>query len=185
MRKKREMLAISIGLVLLSGVVLAQAAGQGQAPQPTAEHKKLGYFVGKWTSDGELKPNPWMPGGKYTSTDTCEWFEGGFSLICRSEGKGPMGPAKSVYILGYSAEEKAYTYYGVDNSPMTMASVPKGTVQGGTWTYNDEAKMGGKMVKSRYTIQEASPTSYSFKWESMGDDGTWKTIMEGKSTKAR
>jgi hypothetical protein len=185
MRKKREMLAVSIGLVLLSGVVLAQTAGQGQAPQPTAEHKKLGYFVGKWTSEGDLKPNPWMPGGKYTSTDTCEWFEGGFALLCRSEGKGPMGPTKSVYILGYSTEEKAYTYYGIDNSPMTMASVPKGTVQGDTWTFNDEAKMGGKMVKSRYSIKEASPTSYSFKWESVGDDGSWKTVMEGKSTKAR
>jgi hypothetical protein len=67
---------------------------------------------------------------------------------------------------------------------MTMASVPKGMVQGDTWTFNDEAKMGGKMVKSRYSIKQASPTSYSFKWESVGDDGSWKTIMEGKSTKA-
>jgi hypothetical protein len=68
---------------------------------------------------------------------------------------------------------------------MTMASVPKGTVQGNTWTFNDESKMGGKMVKGRYIIREASPTSYTFAWESMGDDGSWKTIMEGKSTKAR
>ena len=95
-----------------------------------------------------------------------------------------MGSTKSVYILGYSTEEKAYTYYGVDNSPMTMASVPKGTVQGDTWTFNDEGKMGGKVVKSRYTIKQASPTSYSFQWASMGDDGSWKTMMEGKSTKA-
>jgi len=42
MRKMRGMLAVSIGLALLSGFVLAQATGQGQAPQPTAEHKKLG-----------------------------------------------------------------------------------------------------------------------------------------------
>jgi hypothetical protein len=36
--------------------------------------------------------------------------------------------------MSYSSEEKVYTYYGVDNSPMTMASVPHGTVQGNTWT---------------------------------------------------
>ena len=43
--------------------------------------------------------------------------------------------------------------------------------------------MGGKMVKSRYTINQTSPTSYTFKWEMQGEDGAWQTIMEGKSTK--
>jgi len=47
----------------------------------------------------------------------------------------------------------------------------------------DEAKMGGKMVKSRYSIKELSPTSYTFKWETQGEDGAWQTVMEGKSTK--
>ena len=43
------------------------------------------------------------------SSDTCEWFEGRFSVICRYEGTGPMGPSKSIGILGYSSEEKVYT----------------------------------------------------------------------------
>jgi hypothetical protein len=118
-----------------------------------------------------------------TSRDNCEWFEGGFAVLCRGEGKGPMGPTKALGILGYSTEEKAYTYFGLDNSPMAMATVPRGTMEGGTWVYNDEAKMGGKMVKSRYMIKETSPTSYTFKWEMLGEDGAWQTIMEGKSTK--
>jgi len=64
-----------------------------------------------------------------------------------------------------------------------MASVPRGTARGGTWVYNDEAKMSGKMVKSRYTIKEGSPTSYAFKRETLGEDGAWQTVMEGKPTK--
>jgi hypothetical protein len=96
-----------------------------------------------------------------------------------------MGPTKGIGIMGYSTDEKAYTYYGVDNSPMTMASVPRGTVQGDTWVYDDEAKMGGKKVKSRYTMKISSPTSYTFKWEMQGDDGAWKAVMEGKATKAQ
>ncbi len=79
-----------------------------------------------------------------TSSDTCEWFEGRFSVICRYEGSGPMGPSKGLGILGYSTEEKVYTYYAVDNTNMGMASVPKGTVQGDTWTYTDEATFGGE-----------------------------------------
>src|SRR5262249_41577584 len=104
------------------GIVIAQAP----PAKPGPEHAKLGYFVGKWTGVGEVKPGPMGPGGKMTSTDDCQWFEGGFSVICHSTANGPMGPSKSIGILGYSTEEKVYTYYGVDNTSMTMASVPKG-----------------------------------------------------------
>jgi len=155
-------LQLAVCLVLSSGLALAQAPAE--KPKPGPEHKRLG--------------------GKMTSHDTCEWFEGGFAVLCRSDGKGPMGPTKALGILGYSTEEKAYTYYAVENGPMAMASVPRGTVDGGTWVYNDEAKMGGKTVKSRYTINTTSPTSYTFKWETQGEDGAWQTMMEGKSTKA-
>ena len=95
-----------------------------------------------------------------------------------------MGPTKELGILGYSTEEKIYTYYGADNSGMVMTTVPKGTVQGDTWVYNDESKMGGKTVKGRYTIKEISPTAYTFKWEMMGKDGSWTAVVEGKATKA-
>jgi uncharacterized protein DUF1579 len=162
---------------------LQVAAAQGpEAPKPGPEHARLGYFVGKWTSEGEMKPGPMGPGGKMQSTDNCEWFEGRLSVICHSEGNGPMGPSKSIGILSYSPEEKAYTYYGADNY-MSMTSVPKGTVRGDTWTYTDESKMGGKKVKSRVTIKELSPTAYTFRMEMQGPDGKWATVMESKNTK--
>ena len=175
--------ALAACFVLASAPSLAQPPAASK-PTPGPEQKRLGYFVGKWTTTGDMKPNPFMPGGKMTSSDVCEWFDGGFAVVCRSEGKGPMGPMKSLGILGYSQEEKAYTYYGLDNGPMAMASVPRGTVQAGTWTYDDESKMNGKKVRSRYVIKELSPTSYTFKWELQGDDGAWQTVMEGTSTRA-
>mgnify|MGYP002336517997 CR=1 FL=1 len=83
--------------------------GSGAGPgRPRPEHKRLGFYVGKWTVEGELKPGPMGPGGKFTSTDTCEWFDGGFAVVCRSEGRMPAGPARSIGILGYSAEEKVF-----------------------------------------------------------------------------
>ena len=96
-----------------------------------------------------------------------------------------MGPTKSIGILGYSPEEKVYTYYGVDNSNMTMASVPKGTVQGKTWIYHDESMMGGKKMKTRVTIKELSPAEYSFLMEAQGPDGKWMPMMESKNTKVK
>jgi Protein of unknown function (DUF1579) len=177
----RRTLVVSLALSL-AGTSIALAQG---APKPAPELKRLGFFVGKWNVEGELKPGPMGPGGKYTASDTCEWFEGGFGVICRSEGKMPTGPAKSLGILGYNSEEKVYTYYGIDNGNMTMASVPKGTVQGDTWTYTDEGTMGGQKFKSRVTIKETSPTSYTFRMEFQGPDGKWIPAMEAKNTKAQ
>ena len=176
-------MACVVGSVLI--LQIAAAAQAPQAPKPGPEHQRLGYFVGKWTGEGEMKASPMGPGGKMTSNDTCEWFEGRFAVICHSEGKSPMGPMKSVGILGYSSEEKVYTYYAVDNSNMTMASVPRGTLKGDTWTYNDESLMGGQKVKSRTTIKELSPTAYEFKVELQGPDGKWTPLMESKATKVK
>ena len=173
-------------VVLISFVAAPGLRGQGgPPPKPGPEHEKLGYFVGKWTSEGEMKESPFGPGGKVTSTDNCEWFEGRYAVVCRSEGKGPTGPTKGIGIMGYNADQKVYTYYGVDNTAMVMASVPHGTVQGDTWTYTDESMMGGQKVKSRFVIKTQSPTSYSFTWETQGSDGKWMPIMQGTSKKAK
>lgn len=179
-RTLKAMLAIT-----LLGLVAAPVAAAQAAPpqQPGPEHQRLAFFVGRWKAEGEVKPGPMGPGGKITGTDTCEWFEGQFSVICRSEGQGPSGPSRSLGILGYSVEEKAYTYYGVDNSAMTMSTVPKGTVQGKTWTYTDQGSMGGQPFKSRVTIEEESPTAYAFRMEVQGPDGKWLEMMRSRHTK--
>jgi hypothetical protein len=180
---KRMPQLLVLWVIVLVGFQLVAAAQAPPAPTPGPEHKRLGYFVGKWTTEGEMKPSPMGPGGKISSTDDCEWFEGGFAVVCHSTGKTPMGPSKSIGILGYSPEEKVYTYHGVDNTMMSMTSVPHGTLQGDTWTYTDENVMGGQKVKSRVTIKELSPTAYTFKMEIQGPDGNWAPMMEAKSTK--
>lgn len=181
MKRAWKALAAAVALSLpLQAALLAQAP-----PKPSAEHQRLAYFVGNWTNEGEMKPGPMGPGGKFTGTDTCEWFEGQFAVVCRGEGKTPMGPMRNLGLLSYSPEEKAYTYYAVDNSGMTMTSVPRGTVKGDTWTFHDESSMGGMKIKSRVTLKEVSPTSYTFLLELQGSDGKWIPAMESKLTKTK
>ncbi len=178
---KRGIVSVMISLLFSLTAALAQEAGK--APKPGPEHKRLGYFVGKWTSEAETKASPFGPAGKITMSDTYEWFTGGFSVVCHSQGKGPMGQMKGLAIMSYSPEEKNYTYYAVES--MGMAEMSKGTVKGDTWTWTSESKMGGKVVKSRFIIKELSPSSYSYKWETPGASGSWTTIMEGKETKVK
>jgi hypothetical protein len=170
--------------ISLLAIPLATAQ-EGGPPKPTAEHQRLGYFIGTWNHEGEVKPGPMGAGGKMTATEKCSWYDGGFNVVCHSDGKNPMGPMKGIGILGYSAEEKVYTWMGIDNSGMSMTTVPRGKLQGDTWTYDDESVMGGQKIKSRVTIKELSPTAYTFKMEFQGPDGKWATAMESKSTKVK
>jgi hypothetical protein len=177
--------------VLLSMAVVAsaqekkaekKAAAKMEAPKPGPEVKKLSYFVGTWKSEGDLKENPFgMPPGKFASTDKCEWFAGGYSVVCHSTGKGTMGAMHSLGILAYNTEDKVYTYYGIDN--MGMAGLSKGKVDGNNWVYTSEEKMGGKSFHGRYSMETSSPDSYSFKYETSEDGQKWTAVMEGKSTK--
>jgi uncharacterized protein DUF1579 len=175
-------------LALVAGVGLVQTTMAAQtpaaAPKPGPEQKRLAYFVGKWTTEGTMAASPYGPGGKVTSTDDCQWFSGGFAVVCHSDGKSPAGPNKTLGVMAYSPEEKVYTYYAIDNSNMAMTTVPRGTVAGDTWSYTDESQMGGQKVKTRVTLKELSPTAYTFKMEMQGADGKWTTVMESKSTKA-
>ena len=178
---KRAAAAILLTVCVLASVTLAQAPQQ--PPKPGPEHKRMGYFVGHWTGEADVKASPFGPAGKSTFTEHNEWFPGGFFLVMHAVEKGPMGEGKGLAVLGYNAEEKVYTHHAFNS--MGMAESAKGTVQGDTWTWTSEAKMGGKPVKSRFIIKELSPTSYSFKWETSADGRAWSTIMEGKSTKAK
>jgi hypothetical protein len=178
---------VRLSILLAAGLLTASAAMQAQekkmeAPKPGPEVKKLGYFVGSWTSTGEVKQNPFMPAGKMTSTTKCEWFPGGFHVVCHESGKGPMGSMHGLGIMAYNAEDKVYTYGGADSSGMSVAA--KGNVDGNNWVYTSEDKMGGKTFHGRYTMVTASPDSYTFKYEMSEDGNTWMTLMDGKTTKA-
>jgi hypothetical protein len=174
---------------LLTGAALAlwvSAVAYAQTPQkkptPSPEQKKLGYFVGTWIQEGDMKASPYGPAGKITSTETCEWFTGGFHVVCRSTGEGPMGTLKGLGFMAYGAEDKAYAYHGIDNMGMNVSA--KGTYDGKTWTFASDEKMGGKLIHSRYVMAETSPTAYTGKWEMSEDGQHWTTAMEMKSTKA-
>ena len=174
----------AVALCLVLACIPAVAEEPAEAPKPGPEHQKLGFFLGTWKGEGEIKPSPFMPGGKFTSTESCEWFEGGFAIVCHSESSGPTGPMKGLALMGYSMEEQAYVYYGIDSGPMIMASVPHGTLEDGAWTFTDKSVVEGKEIESRFTMKETSETSYEFSWEMLQEDGSWAKIMEGKATKS-
>jgi len=78
-RMKRPSIIIVFLTLLFAFTVAARA--QMQMPKPGPEHKKLDYFVGTWATDGDMKPGPMGPGGKFTGTSHDEWMDGGFFMV--------------------------------------------------------------------------------------------------------
>jgi Protein of unknown function (DUF1579) len=172
-------------LILFTILSLAMiAAAQMPMPKPAPELKKLDYFAGDWRLDGDMKPNPMGPGGKTTLIEHNKWMEGGFFLVSNSEFKSAgMGNGSGISFMGYSSEEKTYTYD--EYNSMGEAVHSKGTLDGDAWTWTATEKMNGQTMKGRFTIKTLSDTSYSFKYEISQDGTNWITAMDGKATKVK
>ena len=171
-------LTISAAVLLLATTALAQM----QPPKPGPEQKKLDMLVGSWTLEGDVKPNPMGPGGKVNESEKCEWMEGGFYLVCHLDYKSAsMGNGSGLSLMGYSTDDKAYTYREFNSFGEFDDS--RGTLDGDTWTWTNDEKMGGMTMKGRFTIKMTSASSYNFTFDMSQDGAKWSTVMDGKACK--
>jgi hypothetical protein len=83
--------------------------------------------------------------------------------------------------MGYSADDKVYTYREFNSYGEFDDS--KGTLDGDTWTWTNDEKMASMTMKGRFTMHMTSAASYTFAFD-MSQDGTkWSTVMDGKASK--
>jgi len=167
-------------MTLLLGVPFV-ARAQTEIPKPPPELKRLDYFAGTWAAEGEIKPGPMGSGGKFTGTNQVQWMDGGFFLVTHSEFNGIMGKGTETSYMGYDSNDKFYTYDSFNS--LGEADHAKGNVDGDTWTWQSETRIGSQTVKGRLTIKVLSATTYNFMFELSPDGATWNTVLEGKDTK--
>ena len=171
----------TIAFVTLLFAIALPLYAQMDMPKPGPELKKLDYFAGTWKTEGDIKPGPMGPGGKFSGTDHIQWMDGGYFLVTHSEFKSAMGNGTETSYMGYDTNDKVYTYDSFNS--MGEADHSKGTLDGDTWTWHNEVKMGPQTMRGQFTIKVVSPTSYNFKFEMSPDGTTWNTVMDGKGTK--
>lgn len=178
----KRLAMLTMILTLLFAITFT-AQAQMEMPKPAPELKQLDVFAGSWAIDVDMKPGPMGPGGKMTEAEHCEWMDGSFFLVCHSDFKSSMFNGSSTSYYGYNVNDKVYTYDAF--SSMGEPEHAKGTPDGDTWTWASESKMGGQMMKNRYTLKVLSPTSYAFKFDVSQDGKTWNAVMDGKGTKQK
>jgi hypothetical protein len=169
--------AMFVSTALLSSVAWAQM----DMPKPGPELKKLDVFAGAWTLDGAIKAHAMGPAGTMTENEKCEWMEGGFYLVCHSDYKGTMGSGVGLSVMGYSPEEKAYTYREFNS--FGEFDDARGHLDGDTWTWTSDEKMGSSVMHGRFTMKMTSDKAYTFMYEMSSDGTKWDDVMDGKASK--
>ena len=167
-------------MTLLLGIALS-ARAQTETPKPAPELKKLDYFAGTWTAEGDIKPGPPGAGGKFTGTNHVQWMDGGFFLVTHSEFNGAIGKGAETSYMGYDSNDKMYTYDSFNT--LGEADHAKGNVDGDTWTWQSETRMGSQTARAVRAREVRPRTPHNAKFEMSPDGTTWNTVLEGKDTK--
>jgi len=179
--RKTRFFSLELGLILLlAGLAMAQSSAG--PPKPGPEHQKLAYFAGKWDIDADMKPSTFGPGGKAKYKQSCDWFEGNFAMVCHFDGTMQTGLLKGLSIMGWDPDAQTYTYFSTNS--LGQGTFSRGTVEGDTWTWNNETKMNGKPVAIRFTLKQISADVATYKFEMGVPGGPLKLMMDGKQTRA-
>jgi hypothetical protein len=177
--RKHRLLAVVTGILVFAAVfpTIAQDVLKMQAPGP--EYQRLGFLVGTWKIERTTKKTPYQPAEeKRTYTQTGEWFDGHFCVLCRLQQTLPTRPYSKVSIFGYDSEAKTYFCCVFMSTGQRLSYT--GTREGSTWTFVSDSKEGGKTFKFRWTIVEESPTLTTSKVEFSEDGGPWILASEAK-----
>jgi len=149
----------AIVMALLACASIASAQGGSTESQ-------LGAYVGKWTIDGTGSA------GKLSGSETCAWFSGGPSLVCRKTTQDTVGETDSIAILSFDAAKKQYVLHGTDNTGAVTTLT--GTFAASTWKWLGEVRtVDGRVTATRYTVRDMTGGSRSLDIETQAKGGTW------------
>jgi len=169
-------------------VVCFAAATQAQAPalkpKPDPALQKLHGWVGHWTYEGEYKPGPLGPGGKFTGEYDGKMILGGFLLQARWTEKGPTGETRGLEIYGYDPVNKNFPSAVYMDNGSSLTGVMN--ISGNTFTFSGKFLAAGKLYEGRVTMINAEDwMSMTLKAEISTDGKAWTPFIESKYTKAK
>lgn len=163
---------IVVAMCLMLGAVSASAQPKAGA----AEGSQLSFFLGKWTVDGQSRSTPTGAFGRLTGNETCAWFSGGPSVVCRETTQDASGEVDSIYILSWDPAKKQYSVHGTDNAGNITSGT--GTVAAGVWKWTVDGRgADGSVTPMRFTFRQAGPGARSMDVEMAAGKGTWAKIM--------
>lgn len=143
--------------------------------QTGAEGSQLGFYIGRWTVEGQSRSTPTGAFGRISGNETCAWFSGGPAMVCRETTQDSSGETDSIYILSYDPAKKQYFMHGTDNTGrMTTLT---GTLAAGVWKWQGDSRAAdGTVTPTRYTFRESTGGARTMDVEVQAKGAWTKTI---------
>ena len=172
-----------VAALALVGAAVAQRVEPGgpARPGPGLEHARLGFLVGEWTTQAEIKSGPWGPGAKVTGRDRCRWMEGRYFITCNTELEGASGKLTGLAVFGYDPGSRRYMRASFHSDG--QAALETGAVEARTWTFSSDRRTGETTLHNRFVFVEKGAGRYDFRIELSPDGVRWDTLVEGSATK--
>jgi hypothetical protein len=159
-------------LVILTANILSAQTGS----EYRLARERLNYFLGTWNVEMHMKTGA-LNSRVYSATEHNEWAPDHSLLLSKPEADRAL-PEGGIAVMGYSSTKHTYTYHILKSTGDSEDL--QGTVEDRTWTWlSDEARTGRESTKTRITMKEISPTSYTLRVETLPAGGIWFTVMEG------
>jgi hypothetical protein len=174
----------AIVVFCLAPCVAAAQVQINTAPTPGPEVGKLGYYVGTWKGHGTSEGGPSAPPGKLSSEMNCDWFAGGFQVVCRGDETSASGTRKFLDILSYDEQAKSYREYTINNEGDSEYD-QGGVLAGNTLTYRVDMGSGAKRATFRYTEVRVSPVLRTYRAEASVGGAPWRVVAEGELDKVK
>jgi hypothetical protein len=149
-------------------------------PTPSPEQKKLGVFLGRWRTTGDVAATASTPVVKVDSIDTYEWYPGEFFLVHHADSKVGHDTIKSLEIIGYDPQRQGYFATFFDSTGGFGTEELR--LDGDTWTWRGSNVMGAKEHRCIAVVSDDGNTVRA-RHEKSDDGENWALWMDVTLTK--
>lgn len=171
-------------IIAVAALVITALAATCIAQKPSLDAaeatRKLGAFVGKWTTSGTF-----ASGEKAVTELECRWSAQGYFLVCEQHVKLASREQQQLTVYSYNSGDGSYQY-ATFSDPGQKPSSGTVEIKGNVWTYNSSFEAhGGKTTLIRNTNEFTDGGKAEvFKVVTSEDGGkTWKPLLDGSAHK--
>ena len=142
--------------------------------KPTAKHRALSVFAGKWITQGSIRATDEAASVELRAIDRYEWLPGGFFMLHQVDALIGTTASQSIEVMGYDAQQACYVTRSYDD---------QGTSDGFTAQLKGRAwSIDGEKVRFRGAF-DASCSILAGTWEQRNSQGRWHPWMDIKLRK--
>src|SRR5687768_10667778 len=137
--------------------------------QPSADHKRLQVFVGRWRTLGQTIATDSAPAMSIVGTDSYEWLDGGFFLVHHVDVRMGDQAMRGIEIIGYDRATNSYPTRSFDSQG--NAGSYTATVNDDIWTFARESERATVVFSNNGNAMSAE-------WERTDDGTNWMPCMK-------